>query len=38
MLRRMFGADDGVRDRLTEFTTPVTGALYFAPSVEDLTG
>ncbi len=37
MLRRMFGAaDDGLRDRLTEFTRPVTGAYYFVPSLEAL--
>jgi putative iron-dependent peroxidase len=35
MLRRMFG-EDGVRDRLTEFTRPVSSAAYFAPSLEDL--
>jgi putative iron-dependent peroxidase len=38
MLARMFGlTDDGVHDRLTDFTTPVTGAYYFAPSIESLT-
>jgi len=36
MLRRMFGADDGVRDRLTEFSVPVTGAYWFVPSLEAL--
>lgn len=37
LLRRMFGAaGDGVRDRLTGFSTPVTGALWFAPSLEEL--
>lgn len=37
LLRRMFGAaGDGVRDRLTEFSIPVTGALWFAPSLEEL--
>lgn len=37
MLRRMFGqSGDGVRDRLTEFTRPVTGALYFVPALEAL--
>jgi putative iron-dependent peroxidase len=37
MLRRMFGAaDDGLRDRLTDFTRPVTGAYYFVPSLEAL--
>ena len=33
----MFGAtDDGLTDRLTEFTRPVTGAYYFVPSLEAL--
>ncbi|MBI4935444.1 MAG: Dyp-type peroxidase [Actinobacteria bacterium] len=36
MLRRMFGADDDVHDRLTEFSTPVTGALWWVPSLESL--
>lgn len=37
MLARMYGhAGDGLRDRLTEFTRPVTGAAYFVPSIEDL--
>ena len=37
MLRRMFGqSGDGLRDRLTEFTRPVTGSFYFVPSLEDL--
>jgi len=31
MLARMFGLADGTRDRLTDFSRPVTGALYFAP-------
>ncbi len=31
MLARMFGLD-GPRDRLTDFSTPVSGAYYFAPS------
>ena len=31
MLERMFGLADGRRDRLTDFSRPVTGALYFAP-------
>lgn len=36
-LERMFGlADDGLYDRLLEFSTPVTGSYWFAPSVEDL--
>ena len=38
MLSRMFGnAPDGVRDRLTDFSRPVTGAYYFAPSQNALT-
>ncbi len=37
MLERMFGAaPDGVADRLLEFSTPETGALYFVPSTEAL--
>lgn len=37
MLEKMFDvAGTGVRDRLTEFTTPVSGANYFAPSEEVL--
>jgi porphyrinogen peroxidase len=37
MLARMFGTSgDGVHDRLTEFTTPTSGAYYFAPSLESL--
>jgi porphyrinogen peroxidase len=33
MLARMFGnAEDGLRDRLTDFSHPVSGAYYFAPS------
>lgn len=42
MLRRMFGAgveglpDDGVRDAITGFSTPVAGSFYFAPSLEAL--
>ncbi len=35
MLARMFGSD-GVHDRLTEFSRPVSGAYYFAPSLNDL--
>lgn len=34
MLSRMFGtAGDGMHDRLMEFTTPVSGATFFAPSL-----
>lgn len=36
MLGRMAGASDGQRDRLTEFSTPVTGGFYFAPSIQAL--
>jgi porphyrinogen peroxidase len=36
MLRRMAGAGDGVRDALTRYTQPVTGAYYTVPSVEAL--
>ncbi len=36
MLARMSGAVDGVRDALTRFSHPVSGAWYVAPSVEDL--
>jgi putative iron-dependent peroxidase len=37
MLARMFGADgDGVHDRLTDFTHPVSGSFYFAPPLEAL--
>nr|WP_235826079.1 Dyp-type peroxidase domain-containing protein [Candidatus Frankia alpina] len=35
MLRRM-ADDDGVRDALTHYTTPVTGAYYLIPSVPAL--
>jgi putative iron-dependent peroxidase len=36
MLRSMAGLDGGVRDALTYYTTPVSGAYYFVPSVEAL--
>ncbi|MFT4245330.1 MAG: Dyp-type peroxidase [Micrococcaceae bacterium] len=35
MLRRMAGTD-GVRDALTNFTTPISGAWYVVPSIEAL--
>jgi len=36
-LARMFGNDpDGARDRLTDFTRPVSGGYYFAPSLNEL--
>ncbi len=34
MLESMAGAADGVRDALTRYTMPLTGAFYFIPSVE----
>ncbi|GAA5119617.1 Dyp-type peroxidase [Pseudonocardia adelaidensis] len=36
MLRRMAGVGDGVRDGLTRYTQPVTGAYYTVPSVDAL--
>jgi putative iron-dependent peroxidase len=34
MLARMFGADgDGLHDRLTDFSRPVSGSYYFAPAL-----
>jgi deferrochelatase/peroxidase EfeB len=37
MLARMFGdAPDALRDRLTDFSKPVTCAYYFAPSLNAL--
>jgi deferrochelatase/peroxidase EfeB len=37
MLARMFGVSgDGVRDRLTDFSRPVSGAYHFAPSLNAL--
>ena len=37
MLARMFGtAADGLHDRLTDFSHPVSGAYYFAPSLNAL--
>jgi putative iron-dependent peroxidase len=36
MLQRMAGAEDGIRDALTRYTTPLTGAYYIVPSVEAL--
>jgi putative iron-dependent peroxidase len=38
MLRRMAGTDDGVRDALTRYTTPLTGAYYFVPALQALQG
>ncbi len=36
MLESMAGVHDGVRDALTYFTTPLTGAFYFIPSLAAL--
>ena len=36
MLRRMAGADDGIRDALTRYTTPLSGAYYLVPAVDEL--
>jgi len=37
MLARMFGTDaDGIHDHLMDFSRPVTGAFYFAPSLSGL--
>jgi len=38
MLRRMAGVEDGVRDRLTEFSTPTASAWYVVPPIELLDG
>jgi putative iron-dependent peroxidase len=32
----MAGLTDGVRDELTVYTTPLTGAYYFVPSTQSL--
>ena len=36
MLEQMAGADGGPRDALTRYTTPLSGAYYFVPSVQAL--
>ena len=36
MLRRMAGTEGGVRDALTRYTTVLTGAYYFVPSLQAL--
>lgn len=36
MLRQMAGSDDGMRDALTKYTTVLTGAYYFVPSLQAL--
>ena len=38
MLARMAGAEDGIRDALTRYTTAVSGAYYIVPSIESLRG
>ena len=39
MLQRMFGVTgDGLHDHLTDFSTPISGAHYFAPSLDALDG
>ncbi len=35
-LRLMYAVDGGVRDKLTDYSSPVSGSFYFAPSVEVL--
>ena len=34
MLARMAGAEDGIRDALTRYSEPLTGAYYFVPSLQ----
>ena len=36
MLERMAGAEDGIRDALTRYSTPLSGAYYVVPSVQGL--
>ena len=36
ILNRMAGAEDGTRDALTRYTTPVTGAYYIVPAIDHL--
>ena len=38
MLDSMAGVTDGVRDALTNYTKPLTGAYYFIPSVDAISG
>ena len=37
MLESMLGLPDGVRDALTRYTEPLTGAYYVVPSTEPCT-
>ena len=36
MLLRMAGVEDGIRDAITRYTTPLTGAYYVIPSIDAL--
>ena len=36
MLERMAGVEDGIRDALTRYSTPLTGAYYVVPALEAL--
>jgi porphyrinogen peroxidase len=36
MLQRMLGNEDGIRDALTRYATPLTGAYYLVPTTEAL--
>jgi porphyrinogen peroxidase len=36
MLERMAGTEGGIRDALTRYSTPLTGAYYFVPSLDAL--
>ena len=36
MLESMAGLADGVRDAITRYTRPLTGAFYFVPSTQSL--
>ncbi len=36
MLNAMYGTDGQVRDKITDFSDPVSGAFYFSPSVSQL--
>jgi putative iron-dependent peroxidase len=36
MIERMAGTEGGIRDALTRYSTPLTGAYYFIPSVDAL--
>lgn len=36
MLERMAGAEDGIRDAITRYTTPLTGAYYVIPAITAL--